>query len=94
MAIRGLSREERKFCFVQSRDYYIQYRCLIIGTFLFVIVAMVVTATLLAVFLSPRDVTLVCSSVYVTNWSNIVPSQHDSLSARQKHHMTLQVIDW
>ncbi|XP_065896550.1 transmembrane protein 106B-like isoform X2 [Dysidea avara] len=65
--------------------------CLIIATFLIIIIVMVITATLLAVFLSPRDVTLICSNVFVTNWSNIIPPEQGDLSALQKHHMTLQV---
>lgn len=65
--------------------------------FLLIIIVMVTTATLLAVFLSPRDVTFSCSKVLVTNWTDIRPpedddeEEEDDDEARKDAYMTLQV---
>ena len=57
--------------------------------FLLIIVVMVITATLLAVFLSPRNVTFTCTAVSITNWTNItrLAAGDEEIAA----HMTLQV---
>lgn len=51
---------------------------------------MVITATLLAIFLSPRNVTVTCGRVVVVNWTNIRPSE-DGNSDNDDVRMTLQV---
>ena len=48
---------------------------------------MIITATLLAVFLSPRNVTFTCNNVTITNWTDIRPVNEAAITA----HMTLQV---
>lgn len=62
--------------------------------FVVVIVLMVISATLLAVFLSPRNVKFTCSKVFVANWTNIKPAvdEEDKDTTGEDVHMTLQVI--
>lgn len=65
--------------------------CLIVVTFVFIIVVMVITATLLAVFLSPRNVTFTCSKVLVTNWTAIKPI-NEQYTTGEDFDMKLQVL--
>ena len=54
---------------------------------------MVITATLLAIFLSPRNVTFTCNEVLITNWTNITrQAGRDDKEDEPAAHMTLQVI--
>lgn len=60
--------------------------------FVVIIVVMVITGTLLAVFLSPRNVTFTCSQVLLANWTNIRPvDEEDDETAGDDIKMTLQV---
>lgn len=47
---------------------------------------MLISATLLAVFLSPRNVTFTCSKVLAANWTTIKPPTDED-----DFHLTLQV---
>ena len=60
--------------------------------FIIIIVVMVITASLLAVFLSPRNVTFTCSQVLLANWTNIRPvDEEDDETTDGDIKMTLQV---
>ena len=60
--------------------------------FVLIIVVMVITGSLLAVFLSPRNVTFTCSQVLLSNWTNIRPvDEEDDETTDDDIHMTLQV---
>ena len=60
--------------------------------FVLIIVVLVITGSLLAVFLSPRNVTFTCSQVLLSNWTNIRPvDEEDDETTDDGIQMTLQV---